>query len=223
VRKHVALGIVGCVMAVAGCSSSPHQKTLTTADADAIAVAGILTPADMPGYDNQPNTQSSDDIKHDADVSQCIGLGAQVLSSENNGTSFLKGDNLEIDSSANMTETVGGAKQWVTAWHSDKVSSCYKQEILGIIAKTAGTTLDSFQATPSHLSVKGADGTFEEQFTGKLSGSGTTETNTDIIAGARVGRVEIRLEETSIPTDLISQSQLTSLLELLVTRVKAAS
>ena len=142
------LVVVLCsLLALAGCGSSgdgakaapsPTPKVLTAAEAKAVAAAGILTAADMPGYTAKPGeADDAEDQATDAAIRTCVGSPVRDYLVSDPGREFTKGD-LEVDSSVDVARTAAIAKAELAAYTSSKADELRQDRVhQGCSARTA--------------------------------------------------------------------------------------
>lgn len=231
-HRSVATVAVACAtLVLAGCGgssspstakpkASPTPTPLTTAKAQSLAAAGILTSADLPGYASKPQTHDATDTANDKKMQDCLGLPMPTYLTRNFGTSFTKGT-VEFDSSADVASSVSGATTQLTALKGPKAATCFEQVVKEALAG-AGVTAKSATATPVPMTVPGSDGSFGYQLAVTARAQGQTIKVTGFEVGSLVGQVEIEIGAITFGTGSISLDQTTALLTKVTGRVKAA-
>lgn len=202
-------------------SPSPTAAPLTAATAKALAAAGVLTKADLPGYTTAAQEHDASDDQTDAALAACLGVPTPTYLARDFGTAFTKGE-LEIDSSVDIATTAAAAKDELTAYTSAKAPTCVKQTLTAVLAKS-GITVTSFTATPQPVTVSGSDTSFGYALTLAGTTQGQTINLSGYEAGALVGQAEVSLSTIASSQDAITLPQVTALLTTAVGRVRAAS
>jgi hypothetical protein len=231
-HRPVALAVVAAALLVltAACggggskksSSNPTPAPLTTAKAQALAKAAVLTAADMPGYKAEESKDDPNDKATDQRIAACLGTTKPTYLAENPGMTFTKGD-LEVDSSADVAPSVATAKAEVAAFTSPKLKDCVKQEFAKLLADSHGV-ITAFEITPQSSTVTGADETFAYTFDLRASVAGQQLHFNGLDVGALVGQVEVDLsvfDQSGSSTFTVEQAN--ALLQRAVDRTKAAA
>ena len=203
-------------------SPTPTAVPVTAAQARALANAGVLTPADMPGYTAKRQTHDASDDASDARIQTCLGIAKPTYLARNFGTAFSKGP-LEVDSSADVAPTADAAKAELAALTGDKAQPCLKTEFRSLIAAQGGT-VTSLSLDPVTVTVPGADAAFGYRIAITATGGGQTLQFTGFDIGALAGSAE--LDITAIDTSGSTAFTLddgVALLKKVTDRAKAAA
>lgn len=229
-RRRLSAVAVCALLLIAGCgggsspkvtaSPAPSPTPLTAAQAKTLAAAGILTAADLPGYEVAPGEGESEaDAKK---LAACLGITHTPYLAVDNGRTFTKGD-LEISSSVDVATSAVEAKAELAGYDSAKGVTCGKQQIAAFFTEE-GLTVKTLNITRTPISVPGADGSFAYTLdVSATSPGGTIAARQGYQLGSLVGQVEIGLSVFSQGAPAVSLTEATALLVKAVERVKAAS
>ena len=224
----LAVAAVALLAMTAGCSDDGKKKAtstpspLTSAQAQALASAAVLTEADMPGYSAEKQTHDADDDAMDARVATCLGLAKPAYVARDFGTGFTKGD-LEIDSSADVAPSAAVAKTELAALTGSKAEGCLRTEFESLVSSSGGR-VTSFEITPVTIDVPGADGSFgyKMEFSATAGGQRIAFSGYDV--GSLVGPVEIDISVIdSSGGSGFSLDAAVALLKTVTDRAKAAA
>jgi hypothetical protein len=228
-RRHLFL--VGAAFVLVACSSgsstpghssapSPTKPPLTATTAKTATAAGILTKADLPGYEAEKQTPDPSDLAAERALRTCLGVSSTDYLARNYGTAFTLG-NLEIDSSADAVATVVEAKGDLRALSGSQAPTCFKQTFETAL-RGSGATVDSAAITPVPATVVGSDGAFAYRIAMGLSGNGQHVQLTGYEVGALVGQVEIDVSIEAEGSTTFTLQQALDLTAKAVTRVHTA-
>jgi hypothetical protein len=202
-------------------SSSPTTASLTAAQAKAAAAAAILTAADLPGYAVEAQEADPEDAADDAALAACIGVAKPTYLTRDLGRSFSKGD-LEVDSSADVATSAAAAKAELDAYISPKGVDCVRTQLSAYFTKQ-GLTVGSFTATPTSVTVPGADAVFAFEIALDASApDGSKLQLRGFEMGSLVGQVEVSLTAIGTPTTNLTLAEAQALLATSTDRVKSA-
>lgn len=224
---------VSATALVAGCgggdktsstpSSSPSASTAAAVTSDqtkAASDAAVLTAADLPGFTAATQTHDPSDDANDAKLATCLGVPTPTYLSRNFGTAFTKGD-LEIDSSADVAQSVEAAKVQLAGFTSAKAPDCIKSVLSDLFA-SSGSTITSFSAKPLPVTIAGSDASFGFTFEFSATEQGQSIQLSGYELGSLVGQVEIDVEGFGTPATPATTDQGITLLTTATGRAKAA-
>ncbi|MGQ0847065.1 MAG: hypothetical protein ACT4QF_23345 [Sporichthyaceae bacterium] len=148
----------------AGVPAKPAPKaagtpTRTPAAAKDPALAGVLTRADLPGYEASTRTPAPEDEQLERAVYECLGLGAPSYRTSNPGLTFAKGE-LDVESSANVFAAAARAATVARALDSAKADACFEQALTALFAADTEPSAESalkVAVTRPATKVSGAD------------------------------------------------------------------
>jgi hypothetical protein len=192
---------------------------LTKAEAKRLAAAAILTKADLPGYTAKAGEDSEDEAA-DKKIYGCLGVAKPKYLTRDWGRAFTKGD-LEIDSSADVVESVSAAEKEIHAFKNPAATACVKDQFTGLFAGT-GAQVTKLTVDPVKPTVAGADDAFGFRLSITLSGPGGTAEMTGLIIGTLVGPVEISVASFQTGSDSFTLKKAEALAAISTRRVKAA-
>lgn len=203
-----------------GTRSPAATSELTKAEAKRLATAGVLTKADLAGYDAEVQTQDPDDDAAEKKGNKCLGLDQPTYRARNLGTAFTKGD-LEIDSSADVAESESAAREEIRAWQSKKAVACVKDQFTDMLAGS-GAAITEFTLEQIDVTVKGADDTFGFRMAITVGGPGGSATLNGFLIGALVGPVEISVSSLETESSAFTLKDVSALAAIAAGRVKKA-
>jgi hypothetical protein len=218
-----------CLALLTGCAGSsgdaarstpsPTPSPLTLAQAKDVAAAGVLTTADLPGYEVAAQEADSDKEDFEAQLATCLGVTKPTYFAKDPGRSFSK-DELEVDSSVDVAPTREAAKADVAALASAKAPDCVKAQFT---KEFGGSGLDvtSFVITPATISVPLSQATAAYRYSIDASSEGQPVAIRGVLLSAAVGQAEISLASTSSPAAALTLDELTALLVKAAARVDA--
>ena len=217
--------LVCLLLAVSGCgggspAGTPKPKPLTTAQATTIAAAGVLLPADLPGYTGEAQTADPSDAADQVEFDKCLGVPTSTYLAQDQGKSYTKGD-LEIDSSSQVLTTAPMAKAEFDAADSAKGTACLKAQATA--AAGADVSNAAVTVTTQSVTVPGADGAlyFDFVLTGTAQGQQVEVRGSQAIA--RVGQTQVELDSFATAPPLLTTDEMVALLTKVVARVKTAA
>lgn len=200
-------------------STAPTSTTVTAAQAKELAAKAILQADDLPGYSGKPATHDASDAQVEATTQKCLGAPTPHYLARNFGTQFTKGQ-AEIDSSADVADSVANAKTQLDALTGPKAAGCLRQSLDAVVAHSGGT-VKSFSATLVPVTVPGADASFAYKFEIQAAFNAQSVTISGYEVGALVGQVEVDLQGTAINGEGPTLSQLQQLIQVATNRVRA--
>lgn len=205
-------------------SSASHGAALTAAQAKAIAEAGHLTSADLPGYTAKTGTADQTDAS-DAVLAKCIGMHLPNFVFHDPGVELHKGDALEIDSSIDTVARASDVRSSVAAFLGPKAPGCFEQQFRALI-KQQGATKPNLRVTHVPVRVRDADVSFGLRLTGTFVVQGTRARINAYQLGAGIGQTEVAVSEFDAGVTLTAgapnEAALAALLQKSVNRVAAA-
>lgn len=196
---------------------SPTAAPLTLAQAKDVAAAGVLTTADLPGYEVAAQEADSDKEDFDAQLATCLGVTKPTYFTKDPGRSFSK-DEVEIDSSVDVAPTRDAAKADVAALASAKAPDCVKAQFTKEFGGS-GLEVTSFVVTPATISVPLSQATVAYRYSLDATSEGHPVAIRGVVMAAAVGQAEISLAATSSPAAAPTLDELTALLVKAAARV----
>jgi len=194
---------------------------LTSEQATALAAAGVLTDADMPGFTGEAQTQDADHEAAEARLASCLGLGAPSYVARDLGRSFTKGD-LEVHSTADVVGSAAQAQEELAAFTGAKAEPCFKAELTKA-ATASGGSLTSFDVSPREVSVQHVDDAFFLRSAFTIATPEQTFRLEGYELGAAVGQVEVSISVVGGAGSLgLTPDDAVALLERVAERVRAA-
>lgn len=200
---------------------SPTPVALTAAQAKVLTAAGVLTEADMPGYDAAPQKADPENDALEVKLASCLGIAAPTYLARDLGKAYTKGE-LEIDSSADAFTTLDAAKARTAAFKSAKGEACVKQVLTEELASN-NLTVTTFTSELVPVTVPGSDDAFLYKLTFSGTSGGQAIEFSGFEAAARVGQVEAELSVIASAANSFTQEQTVELLSKAAGRIKAAS
>ena len=222
----VALCVTAALTACGGSDKktstpSPTPVALTAAKAKVLTAAGVLSKADLPGYEAEAQEHDAETDSTDAKLATCLGIAAPTYLARDFGTAFTKGE-LEIDSSADAAATLDAAKARISAFKTPKAEACVKGVLTAELA-SSDLTVTKFTTELVPVTVTGSDDSYLYKLTFAGTTSGQTIEFSGFQAAARVGQVEADLSIIASAENGFTQEQAVELLAKAVGRIKAAS
>lgn len=196
-------------------TSPPAKPSGKNASPKKLAAAAVLTPADLPGWrrEVQTNDQTTDVVE--LAVKKCAKITPTPYAERNEGFTYKKGG-VELSSDADVAATAEQATAELEALGTPAGAQCYRDGLAAVLPVGSKVTVDIEKVT-----VPGADRTVAYRLYASFSADGTPVLITGYELVAQVGRTMIWLdtgEETETRT--YSLAELVDLAAKLVKRVQ---
>ncbi len=157
------------------------------ATAAKLAEAGVLRPADMPGF-TVTTRQPQDVAAAEKGLYTCLRTPRPGYVSRDPGNVWSKGT-LQVTSAGDVLKSAAAAKQGLAAAQSARGPKCFAEFLLAGLVRPASDTTAVAEKVP--VSVPGADGAFAVRLELTVTDANGPTTFTGYLVGAVVGAVQI--------------------------------
>jgi len=181
----------GCASAPAPAPAPPPEAPIAGSRAIALAKAGMLVAADLPGWKPaKPPPTTPAESAAERDFWTCMGRPPRTYAATQ-ATDFTKGQ-LAIASSVDVAPTLARADDDIADWHNPAHVDCLER-LTGATADLPPGVTISVSGKPVPVSVPGAEGSFGYVITLTAKFGVRTAALTVVELGARVGHAEVRI------------------------------
>jgi hypothetical protein len=217
----VALGALATVAACGGGgSSTAPQKSVTKAQAQAIATRINLSTADLPGYTSSPNTESAKDKAGDAQLSKCSGTTPDSAAfSDTNSPNFDKGQT-QVSSEVEVEPSASAVQHDLAAIKTSHAQQCVSEQLKPVLTAIAGVSGLTIHRVSISEPTSGTSGSFGLAAQIGLTAGGAHHELTQTELGFGRGNVEFTLSIQTVGSSA-PQSLVTTLRALLIKRADA--
>jgi hypothetical protein len=200
--------------------SAPPPPPLTLARAKAVAAAGVLRPADLPGWQSRLMKRTAYSDTFDADIANCLGTTVPRYLTRNPGREFGK-RRMGIYSTVAVARTAAEATKHITTFGTQRAARCLEDSYRRFYAEDMKVASVTF--TPMRWTVPSSQRLYAYQFVVKATINGKPDDAMGYLAAAATGQAEVELQLLASPKDIPSKATFVKLLETAAARAKAAS
>jgi hypothetical protein len=219
----VTSAVVAALLAPGAAVAAPESaqsSTISEQRARTLAKAGILTKADLKGYEAAATEPSAGDIKEEKAFHACLGKAAPKHLARNPGFTYAK-DGLAIDSSADVFGPVSAATADVKALASAKAPACFKQRMAALF-KRYEFTVHELKVTRAAVTVANSDAAAALKVTAMVQETDIMYYFTSYLVAARVGQTKIIVSPRRFDDYPLSLKKAAALAGVAAGRVRAA-
>lgn len=159
-------------------------------EAKALAAAGVLVAADLPGYTNEPLVPGAAEEAAEDELYRCLRLAKPTLVARNPGRHWVKGP-VEISSSADVFKSATVAKQYINGSKSGLAPGCFDQSLQTRFAPSGTSVVSQHNGVP--VTVSGAAAAFAVKFTYTVTGTQDPKKYAGYLLGAVVDAVRVTI------------------------------
>ncbi len=226
----LTVGLVG-LLGLTSTGPAGAAAALTKPQAKAIANVAVVMQKDLPKqYFTPPRSANEPDRKDERAFYKCLGIAEPSYLGRNVGMKFLYADKvgspeattLEVDSKADVVDSVDAAVANQQKLRTAKAVSCYRERLVKAISRNLRGTPKAVAVELLEATVAGADEAWAYRVTFTISSGGRDVSGNGYVLGARVGQALLTVAYTGSGKDF-ALDEVTALAAKPVARAQQAT